>query len=170
VDDVVAYDEGMLVGYRHYDAEDIAPAYAFGHGLSYTRFRFSDLRVRSGRGARAKRRGALARISVTVTNTGERRGVAVPQLYLGLPSRPGAAQPPKALKGFKRVALAPDRARRVRFELDRRALSYWNANADRWKLAKGCVRVLIGRSSRRTPLESTLAVRAPCGSAAIDVG
>jgi beta-glucosidase len=169
VGDIVTYDEGTLVGYRHYDAKDIAPAYEFGHGLSYTRFRFSDLRIRASRGASAKRRGALATVSVAVTNTGERRGVAVPQLYLGLPSRPGAAQPPKALKGFKRVALAPDRTRRVRFALDRRALSYWDVKANRWKLTQGCVRVLVGRSSRRTPLEATLAVRARCGPKAIEV-
>ncbi len=163
VGDVVTYDEGLLVGYRHYDAQRISPAYAFGHGLSYTSFRFSDLRVRANSPpGSAKRGGALATVSVAVTNTGERRGVAVPQLYLGLPSRPGVAQPPKALKGFKRVALAPGRTRRVRFELDRRALSYWDVEADRWRLVRGCVRVLVGRSSRKTPLDATLAVRAGC--------
>ena len=123
VGDIVTYDEGLLVGYRHYDANRIRPAYEFGHGLSYTRFRFSDLRINSaGRGS-AKRRGAVAKVSVAVTNIGDRRGVAVPQLYLGLPSRPAVPEPPKALKGFKRVELAPKRTRRVRFELDRRALS-----------------------------------------------
>ena len=157
IGDVVTYDEGLLVGYRHYDAQSTSgPAYAFGHGLSYTRFRFSDLRVNSaGRGS-AKRHGALAKVSVAVTNTGDRRGVAVPQLYLGLPSRPAVPQPPKALKGFKRVELAPSRTRRVRFELDRRAVSYWDARADEWRPVRGCVRVLVGRSSRRTPLRGTL--------------
>jgi beta-glucosidase len=155
VDDVVTYDEGLLVGYRHYDAKGIRPAYEFGHGLSYTRFRFSDLRVgRSGRG--------YARVSLEVANVGDRRGVAVPQLYLGLPSRPDALQPPKALKGFKRLALGPGRSRRVRFTLDRRAVSYWDVDAQRWQLARGCVRVLAGRSSRRTPLRATLPVHARC--------
>ena len=162
VGDVVTYDEGLLVGYRHYDARRISPAYAFGHGLSYTSFRFSDLRLRANRHPQAKRGRSLATVSVAVTNTGERRGVAVPQLYLGLPSRPGVAQPPKALKGFKRIVLAPGRTRRVRFQLDRRALSYWDVEADRWRLARGCARVLVGRSSRRTPLDATLAVRAGC--------
>jgi beta-glucosidase len=155
VDDVVAYDESLLVGYRHYDAKGIRPAYEFGHGLSYTRFRFSDLRVgRSGRG--------FARVSLEVANIGDRRGVAVPQLYLGLPSRPDALQPPKALKGFKRLALGPGRSRRVRFTLNRRAVSYWDVDAHRWQLVRGCLRVLAGRSSRRTPLRATLPVHARC--------
>ncbi len=160
VGDVVTYDEGLLVGYRHYDANRIRPAYEFGHGLSYTRFRFSDLRVRAAGGGTAKRPGALAKVSVAVTNTGDRRGVAVPQLYLRLPSRPGVAQPPKALKGFKRVTLAPGRTRRVRFELDRRAVSHWDVRGDRWRPLRGCVGVLVGRSSRKTPLEATLSVHA----------
>jgi beta-glucosidase len=149
IDDVVTYDEGLLVGYRHYDAKRIRPAYEFGHGLSYTSFRFSDLRVRRHR------------VSVLVTNTGDRRGVAIPQLYLGLPSRPGVPQPPKALKGFKRLALAPGKSRRVRFALDRRALSYWDASRDRWRLARGCARVLVGRSSRDIELRRKLPVRRP---------
>ena len=69
VGDIVTYDEGLLVGYRHYDAHRIRPAYAFGHGLSYTHFRFSDLRVNSAGGGTAKRHGALAKVSVAVTNT-----------------------------------------------------------------------------------------------------
>jgi beta-glucosidase len=101
-------------------------------------------------------------VSVSVTNTGERRGVAVPQLYLGLPSRPAAVQPPKALKGFRRVALAPDQSRRVGFTLDRRALSYWDVDRHGWRLARGCVRILVGRSSRHLPLQATLAVHAHC--------
>jgi beta-glucosidase len=153
VDDVLVYDEGLLVGYRHYDAKGLRPAYEFGHGLSYTRFRFSDLRVRrAGRG--------FARVSLEVANIGQRRGVAVPQLYLGLPSRAGIPQPPKALKAFERLALAPGRERRARFTLDRRAVSYWDVGEHRWRLVRGCVRVLVGRSSRHTPLRAALPVRA----------
>jgi beta-glucosidase len=157
VADVVTYDERLLVGYRHYDANRIRPAYEFGHGLSYTRFRFGHLRVR-----RVRHGDALARVSVEVTNTGDRRGTAVPQLYLGLPSRPGAAQPPRALKGFRRLALAPGKTRRVSFALDRRSLSYWDSKRDRWRLARGCARALVGRSSRHAPLHATLAIRARC--------
>ncbi len=162
INDTATYSEGVFMGYRHYDQHRIKPLFAFGHGLSYTQFRFSDLRVQRAPG---KRGGAFAKVSLAVTNTGDRRGVAVPQLYLGLPSRPGVRQPPKALKGFNPIELARDQARRVRFKLDRRAVSYWDAEAHEWRLASGCVRVLVGRSSRKTPLEGTLAVNSKSGQA-----
>ena len=158
VDDVVTYDEGLLVGYRHYDAKRIKPAFPFGHGLSYTSFRFSDLRVRRVRGGGGNDR--VATISASVTNVGGRRGVAVPQLYLGLPSAPGAPQPPKALKGFRRIALAPGRRRTVRFAVRERDVSYWDADDDRWRRASGCARVQVGKSSRAVSLRGRLAIGA----------
>ena len=97
-----------------------------------------------------------------MTNTGDRRGVAVPQLYLALPSHPGVPEPPKVLKGFKRVALAPGRTRRVRFPLSRRALSYWDVHRDRWRLVRGCARVLVGRSSARTRLRAAIPGQRGC--------
>ena len=159
VGDVVTYDEGMLIGYRHYDANGIAPAYPFGHGLSYTSFRFADLRVRRARGA-----GKLAKVSVAVTNTGARRGVAVPQLYLGLPSSVGAPQPPKALKGFARVALRPRQRRRVRFTITKRDVSYWDVGTHSWQRVDGCVRVRVGRSSRALPLGAKLGLGTCAGA------
>ncbi|MGH2953560.1 MAG: glycoside hydrolase family 3 C-terminal domain-containing protein [Solirubrobacterales bacterium] len=169
VDNQVSYSEGVFVGHRWYDERRIRPAFAFGHGGSYTRFRFADLRLRaSGEGAR---RGELARVSVAVTNAGRRRGVAVPQLYLRLPEpRPAVTQPPQALKGFAKLKLAPGATRRAQFRLDRRALSYWDVERDRWRIARGCYRVLVGRSSRRLPLRGTLAVGRACGRAAVRVG
>ena len=152
VGDIVDYDEGLLVGYRHYDANGIKPAYPFGHGLSYTSFRFSDLHVSpSGRA-----------VTVAVENTGKRRGVAVPQLYLSLPSQPGVAQPPKKLAGFDRVKLRPGQQRRVRFALNRRAYSYWDEAAHGWKVVPGCARVLVGRSSARTPLKAPIGLAGVC--------
>jgi beta-glucosidase len=100
---------------------------------------------------------------VAVTNVGRRRGVAVPQLYVRLPQPPGIEQPPRALKGFRKLRLAPGVTRRARFTLDRRALSYWDAERDRWRLARGCYRLFVGRSSRRLPLRATLAVGRECG-------
>jgi beta-glucosidase len=156
VDNAVVYDEGVFVGYRHYDANRIKPAYAFGEGLSYTRFRYSGLRVR-------KRPGARALVSLRVANVGERGGVAVPQLYLGLRSRPSAPQPPRTLKGFRRIALAEGESRRVSFRLERRDLSFWDTGRDGWRLARGCARVLAGPSSEHTPLHGRLGVGGPCG-------
>jgi beta-glucosidase len=148
VDDVVDYAEGEFVGYRHYDANRIRPAYAFGHGLSFTRFRFAKLRVREASGPR----GASAMASVSVHNVGRRRGVAVPQLYVSLPSRSKVPQPPKELAGFKRVSLAAGQTRRVRFPIARRSLSFWDVRRDRWRPVQGCPKVMVGRSAQRTPL------------------
>ena len=162
VNDVVDYPEGLFVGYRHYDAHRIKPAYAFGHGLSYTTFRFSDLRIKgSAGGSTAGKRGGRT-VSVAVRNTGNRRGVAVPQLYLSLPSTRAVPQPPKALKGFRRIELAPGRTKRVRFALDKRAFSYWNARQDQWRVVSGCARVLVGSSSRKTPLKAPIAPSGAC--------
>jgi beta-glucosidase len=164
VGDVVHYTEGLLVGYRWYDQRRIAPAFPFGHGLSYTRFAFRNLRIRPAR------RGVGARVSVEVANTGRRTGVAVPQLYLGLPGAPRRLQPPLQLKGFESVTLRRGRRARVRFRLDSRAFSYWNARRDRWQAVPGCYRVLLGRSSRDIAARATIAVRgAHCPGAAAAV-
>jgi len=137
----VYYKEGVLVGYRWYDAKRIAPAFPFGFGLSYTRFAYRHFRVH--------RRGVGARVSFTVVNTGKRRGTDVPQLYLGLPQpATGVIQPPKQLKGFRRVTLRPHRKTRVTLTIGRRALSYWDTPSGRWRVAPGCYRVMLGHSSR----------------------
>ncbi len=164
VGDVVHYTEGVLVGYRWYDRRRIKPAFPFGHGLSYTRFAFRDLRVRPAR------RGVGARVSIEVVNTGRRTGVAVPQLYLGLPGARGRIQPPRQLRGFESVTLRPGRGARVRFELDARAFSYWNIRRDRWLAPAGCYPVSLGHSSRDIAARATIAMRgARCPGAAAAV-
>ncbi|WP_328996142.1 glycoside hydrolase family 3 C-terminal domain-containing protein [Kribbella sp. NBC_01245] len=147
------YKEGVLVGYRWYDARGVTPAYPFGYGLSYTSFAYSDLRI--ARGTPGSR--VAASVSVKVTNTGKRTGTAVPQLYLGLPNPAvGVEQPPKQLKGFEKVTLAPGNSARVTFQLDERALSYWSTEAGDWRVAPGCYDVQVGSSSRHLPLQSTI--------------
>jgi beta-glucosidase len=146
-----SYSEGVFVGYRHFDERDIAPRYPFGFGLSYTSFTLDDLRV--------KRRGGDARVEVSaaVRNTGRRAGAEVPQLYVGMPDpRPGVEQPPRQLKGFAKVRLAPDESRRVTFALDERAFSYWDTRAGDWAIAPGCYELAVGTSSRSTPLRARL--------------
>jgi beta-glucosidase len=164
VGDVVHYTEGVLVGYRWYDQRRIAPAFPFGHGLSYTRFAFRRLRLG------APPSGVGARMSVEVVNTGRRTGVAVPQLYLALPGAPGRLQPPLQLKGFESVTLRPGRRTRIHFQLGARAFSFWNARRDRWQAAPGCYGVLLGRSSRDIVARATIAVSgAHCPGAATAV-
>ncbi len=163
----VTYKEGVLVGYRHYDERGIEPRAPFGHGLSYTSFAYRNLRIRP-----RDARGTDVTVTADVRNTGTRAGVAVPQLYLGLPD-PGAgvAQPPRALKGIAKLTLAPGASQRVEFVLDERSFSYWDVGADDWALAPGCVDVSVGRSSRDLPLSGRLSLGgADCGAGAARAG
>jgi len=138
-----AYKEGVLVGYRWFDAKGIAPAFPFGYGLSYTRFSMHGLSISARPG------GPGATVSIDVTNTGARSGLAVPELYLGLPS-PSAAvtEPPVQLKGFSKISLAPGQTQRVSFVVSARDLSYWDTASSSWQIAPGCAKVMIGASSR----------------------
>ena len=136
----VEYSEGVFVGYRWYDEQRLAPAYPFGQGLSYTRFPYDDLRLRPVRNGRA------IAVSVTVRNAGRRGGATVPQVYVGLPDRPGQPQPPRQLRAFERISLAPGQEKTVRFILDRRAFSTWRAGG--WVVPRGCSSVPGGESSR----------------------
>jgi beta-glucosidase len=147
----VHYSEGMLVGYRWYDHRGIAPAFSFGYGLSFTRFGFRDLRVRRHEGG--------AEVSIEVRNLGRRAGIAVPQLYLALPSARGRPQPPRALKGFESLALRRGGRARVYFRLSPRAFAYWSSRRDRWQVAPGCYGIEVGRSSRDIVLRRSISMR-----------
>ena len=141
VAETVQYKESVLIGYRWFDEHGLGVAYPFGHGLSYTSFALSGLRIRGDT------------VSVRVKNTGRRAGVVVPQLYLGLPDpRPDVIQPPRQLKGFERITLDAGAARRVTFTLDERAFQFYDTAASGWRTAPGCYRVMVGRSSRDLPL------------------
>jgi beta-glucosidase len=141
VAETVRYDEGVHVGYRWFDAHKRQPAYPFGFGLSYSRF--------DRRGLRATPAAdGSATVAVTVTNKGRRRGIDVPQLYLGLPSDSRVPQPPWQLKDFRKITLAPGGSTRVSFRIDRRSLSHWDTGADAWRVTPGCYRVMVGGSSR----------------------
>jgi beta-glucosidase len=140
------YDERLDVGYRWYDARDVAPAFPFGFGLSYTSFRYDRLRVSS----------SPATVAFRVTNVGRRTGTDVPQLYVADP--PAAGEPPRQLKGFRRVTLAPGRSTRVTLSLDARAVSHWDVARRAWTATPGCYTVLVGRSSRDIALAGTISV------------
>jgi beta-glucosidase len=147
------YKEGVLMGYRWYDNQRIEPAFPFGFGLSYTHFRFSELAIAAGTGPEPS-----ATVSVTVKNTGARTGWAVPELYLSLPSLPGVPQPPNQLKGFAKVRLGRGQSARVSMPLNPRSFSYWSEADNGWRVAPGCVKVLVGSSSRKLPLHGKIAL------------
>jgi beta-glucosidase len=135
IDNEVRYDEGLLVGYRWYDATGQRPLFPFGYGLSYTRTRIDDLRVWS--------RGDHVTASVRVTNVGDRAGWAVPQAYLSYPNRGG--EPPWQLKGYEKVGLAPRQSRTVTFRLGAADLSVFD---HRTVVPDGRYRLAVGTSSR----------------------
>jgi beta-glucosidase len=137
------YDEGLLVGYRGYDARGERPLFPFGYGLGYTTFAFHGLAVR--------RAGAGADVTFTVRNTGDRAGAAVPQVYVSFPR--SAGEPPKQLKGFDKLTLAPGRSRTVTIHLDRRAFSRWDRG---WTVDAGSYGIAVGTSSRDLPLRERL--------------
>ena len=133
----VTYTEGLDVGYRWYDAMGQTPLFPFGYGLSYTTFRYSGLQVApAGRGAEVR---------VRVTNTGRRAGADVVELYVGMPAATG--EPPRQLKGFAKVDLAPGAATVVSFTLGPSALSIWDGGSGGWVLRPGTYRAMIGDSS-----------------------
>jgi beta-glucosidase len=134
----VLYSEGIDVGYRYYDAHNETPMFPFGYGLSYTSFRFSDLRI-------TRPPGRQVTVSATITNTGRVAGSDVAQLYLSDPA--AAAEPPRQLKGFQKVTLWPGQSASVRFSLNGHDLSYWNSAADGWVVPAGQFGVYLGDSS-----------------------
>ncbi len=143
------HSEGVFIGYKWFDENAVEPAYPFGFGLSYTAFEMSGLSVSSNAD------GSLT-VRASIRNTGNRSGWAVPQLYVGLPS-PNAEvpQPPAALKGFAKYWLNAGSVQQVTFELDQRALSYWDVASNDWAVAPGCYRIMVGQSSRDLPLQTS---------------
>jgi len=159
---VVRYGEGLYVGYRGYDTRKQKVAYPFGHGLSYTRFDYSDLHVEvHGSGQQA---GLTVRL--TVVNAGERAGTEVVQVYLRDPSC-ALDRPAQELKGFAKVALAPGHSRQVVIELGSRELSYYHPQLRRWVLEGGEFVVAVGASSRDIRLQAAVTVEAELPAEAI---
>lgn len=145
----VRYGEGIFVGYRYYDSRDVEPAFPFGHGLSYSVFSYSDLQV-SG----IVKQGEAFEVSVMVKNISDIAGSEVVQLYLR-DVESTLERPEKELKGFAKVALEPGQEERVTFELDMRALSYYDPHQGGWVAEPGRFEALVGASSRDIRLRAS---------------
>jgi beta-glucosidase len=137
----VLYSEGIDVGYRWYDAKGITPLFPFGFGLSYTQFRYSDLHVTPT----VSDGVSDVTVSATITNTGQRAGADVAQLYLGDPA--AAGEPPRQLVDFKRVALASGQSARLQFKVTPRDTWWFDTNANGWTQSAGSYAVYLGDSS-----------------------
>ena len=142
----INYDEGAEVGYRWYAKTGAQPLFAFGYGLSYASFTHSDFQVTGGDTITA---------TLTVTNTGDRSGADVPQLYLTA----AAGEQRMRLLGFERVELRPGESRTVTMRADRRLVARFDGQAGSWYIAGGKYRVALGRSADDlvTDAEVTLA-------------
>jgi beta-glucosidase len=133
--------EGLNVGYKWFDAKNIAPLFPFGHGLSYTTFAYSGLKA------------STDTVSFTVRNTGRRAGAEVAQVYVGLPA--AAKEPPRRLVAWEKVQLAPGQSKTVTLKLEQKFLSIFNEQKDDWEFLPGDYKFFVGGSSRNTPLTAT---------------
>ncbi|MFZ0043208.1 MAG: glycoside hydrolase family 3 C-terminal domain-containing protein [Solirubrobacteraceae bacterium] len=160
------YSEGLLVGYRWYDAKGIKPLFPFGFGLDYTSFHYS------GMGLHATSAGGdVAQATIHVANTGSRAGADVPQLYIEDP--PVTGEPPRQLQGYSRVSLSPGGSATVTIPFGARALSWWNFSTHTWTVSRGCYTVAVGPNERDIEAHEILAVNGahcPGAAAAITVG
>ncbi len=134
----VRYEEGVFVGYRHYERQGIAPLFPFGHGLGYTDFELSGLAVDPAAG------GASARL--TVTNTGARRGSTVVQIYVG-DQDASVPRPVRELKAFAKVTLEAGEARELAFDLSPRAFAFYDTGAGAWRVEAGSFEISAGLSA-----------------------
>ena len=132
--------QGIYSGYRYYDNLNLPVQFPFGYGLSYTKFKFSGLKL-------APKEDGTVAVTFTVSNTGHMAGAAVPQVYVGPgPAVDGVQQAVRSLRGFDRVYLEPGKARQVAITLDRRSFQYWSEPRQRWVTDAGSRTIFVGEA------------------------
>lgn len=151
--DNAVYSEGVFVGYRWYDKKKTDILFPFGHGLSYTLFEYSNLRMSANNILDTD----VLTVSVDVTNTGARPGKEVVQLYVS-DVESTLFRPLRELKGFEKIHLAPNETKTVSFTLDKRAFATWNTQIHDWHVESGAFMIQIGKSSRDIILEAQVHV------------
>ncbi len=135
----IVYKEGIFVGYRGYEKNGVKPLFPFGYGLSYTSFAFRNLKLHEDAG------NSLATAEFDVTNTGQRAGAEVAQVYVSDTHAP-VPRPMHELKGFERVELAPGETKHVSVPLDARSFAYWDEKAQHWTIDPGKFSISVGDS------------------------
>ena len=148
------YSEGVYVGYRWAEAKHIRPLFAFGHGLGYTTFKLSDLRLSSPTLTAAD----SLTVTVNVRNTGHRAGAETVQLYLH-DDKCSVDRPVKELKGFAKVALQPGESKDVKIVIGRDALSFYDEKQGAWKAEPGTFTALVGNASDNIVLKRSFILK-----------
>lgn len=148
------YTEGIYVGYRWADKEKVKPAFAFGHGLSYTTFRISNLRL----SAPVMAKDGTLTVTVQVKNTGKVAGAEVVQLYLH-DQEASVDRPYKELKGFAKVMLQPGESKDVQITIDGKALRFWCERTNGWVVEPGSFTALVGNAADNLPLKASFVVQ-----------
>lgn len=149
----VNYDEGVFVGYRWYEAKDIEPLYAFGHGLSYTTYAYSNLKVSS----ESIRSDEAVKVTCEVTNSGTFDGMEIVQLYVS-DKDASVERPIKELKGTMKVALKQGETKTVEFILADRDFAFWDETNDNWKVEPGEFELLVGSASNNILLRKNIVI------------
>ena len=152
-DGVVAYHEGIYIGYRYYDKKQMPVLFPFGHGLSYTTFSYTDLTLSN---SQITDQDTLT-VSCKVKNTGNVAGKEVLQLYVGA-LHSGVRRAVRELKGFEKVALEPGEEKTVTFTLNKRDFSYYETKIHDWFVESGSYQIEIGTSSRDIRLSDQVQV------------
>jgi beta-glucosidase len=147
----VKYEEDIFVGYRHFDKNGIEPLFPFGYGLSYASFVYENLKIDKDKVSASE---GFA-ISFDVTNSGNRAGAEVVQLYVQ-DVECSVERPPKELKGFKKVFIEPGEKKAISFKLGDEDLSFYDQKENCWKAEKGIFNILVGSSSRDIRLEGKI--------------
>ena len=142
------YDEGLKVGYRWYDAEHKPVLFPFGHGLSYTTYSYSALKITLGKNVS---------VSFTLTNSGSRAGAEIAEVYAALPA--SAGEPPKRLVGWSKIRLNPGESKDVTVDIDSEYLSIFNVDKNGWELVPGDYTIMVGGSSQDLPLKDTISMK-----------
>jgi beta-glucosidase len=156
----IRYNEGLLLGYRWYDAKHIAPLFPFGYGLTYGgRFKYSSLRLtpsRLGSSPPATDDRVAGRLTFKVSNVGTRAATEVPQVYLGFPS--GTGEPPRRLVGWSDVVLRPHHSKRISIAITGGSFALWDTARNGWTIPNGKYSIWVGASSRDLRLRRQLEI------------
>jgi Glycosyl hydrolase family 3 C-terminal domain/Fibronectin type III-like domain/PA14 domain/Bacterial Ig domain/RTX calcium-binding nonapeptide repeat (4 copies) len=167
VNPVTPHDEGVFLGYRGYEQQGVRPLFAFGHGLTYTTFEYSQLRIADAQVGGSVSPGLDGQVQVVIRNAGQYTATETVQVYSGRLPTTAVDTPPKQLIGWARVTLEPGEQRDVRVPIDiegpEHPLAYWDVASGRWITPQGDVQIQVGSSSHDIRLTGTMTVRGPGG-------